>query len=275
MGVSNSYCVHCDRQVTYRCTEASKTGCTLYHKFEAQRHLDKVPYQDKGGRLNGPDDKTLAARELAAQKPRGPDDEGGCMADFDKAETERQIRDALNGGPLKNNEPPKLKPNPADEPYAYAEPDKHTVTDAVLLHYGYAPGEYVLRCKDCQELKQGNSKYNQRCRECAEKQYWHDANAKMAEPPIIVSVIDDAYKVDLKTPSMAPPPVEGGFVSVERHKYEALKAELAEAVEHRGEALDLAEQWKADCLKAWARIEELQKQIIAYDKQVEALRSKR
>lgn len=265
MNVPNRYCVHCDRVVQHPCNEAQKLGCELHAAFETEREA-----RTRGGRLNGPDDKALAARELAAAVPyqerggklNGPDETQGCMADFDKAETERRIRDALNGGPLKNNEPPKLKPNPADEPYTYVEPDKPTVTDAVLLHYGYAPGDYVLRCKDCQELKQGNSKRNQRCRECAEKRYWHDANAKMAEPP------REGYEPPLGE-------VRLGVVTITYTEYSQLKVELAEAVKHRGEALNFGEQWKADCLKAWARIEELQKRIIAYDKQVEALRSKR
>lgn len=229
-------CGQCKHQVDECCKD----------QFRCERWLNRpaVPYQDKGGRLNGPDDKALAARELAAAVPRG------------------DYKDA-------------------------AEPDKPTVTDAALSRYGYAPGEYVLRCQNCQELKQGNSKYNQRCRECAEALYWHDVvkerenTFSVAEPPIVVGVIDSAFKLDKldlhpgSVTYVGKPYEKTPRESELEEELEAAQEEQREANRMLGEALDLAERRKEDCLKkAWDRISELQKQIVAYDAQVEKLRKR-
>ena len=233
-------CGQCKHQVDECCKD----------QFRCERWLNRpvMPYQDKGGRLNGPDDKALAARELAAAVPRG------------------DYKDA-------------------------AEPDKPTVTDAALSRYGYAPGHYTLRCKRCGEVKpslgggtRGFDKGASTCRECAEALYWHDVvkerenTFSVAEPPIVVSSLDDAYKVDLKPGALSyvgKPYEKTPRESELEEELEAAQEEQREANRMLGEALDLAERRKEDCLKkAWDRISELQKQIVAYDKQLETLRSK-
>lgn len=162
-----------------------------------------------------------------------------------------------------------------------AEPSytKTAVPDADLLRYGYAPGNYTMHCTSCKQFKDGVDKRCTRCRECAEAQYWHDTvKGRTPEPPLIVRMDEAA----MKTLELRPGAVTymGGKLEKTPREQE-LESELAEAQEEQreanrmlGEALTLAEQWKADCLKAWDRISELQKQIIAYDAQVEKLRKR-
>lgn len=157
------------------------------------------------------------------------------------------------------------------------------VSDADLKKYGYAPGHYTGKCRMCTQIVAGVDKCVSTCRDCAVKAYYADkANYPKAtadamdaavNPPHVEAIAGYAFnpakvemvKVDydrlLRRLDDADTRVRDltHDLEMEKSRNDDLQREHDEMHKRQGEALDLAERWKADCLSAWARITVLQK----------------